>query len=53
MENKRQTMTKHAFTMWIKTVAYVLSILMMLYAVPTNVFAELTDAVDATLENQP
>ena len=52
MENNKRFMTRRAFSMWIKTVACVLSILMMLYAVPTNVFAELIDAIDGALENQ-
>ena len=52
MENNKRIMTRRAFSMWIKTVACVLSILMMLYAVPTNVFAELIDAIDGALENQ-
>ena len=52
MENNKRFMTRRAFSMWIKTVACVLSVLMMLYAVPTNVFAELIDAIDGALENQ-
>ena len=52
MKKHQDTKFKRAFSMWIKTVACVLSILMMLYAVPTNVFAELIDAIDGALENQ-
>ena len=52
MENSKRFMTRRAFSMWIKTVACVLSILMMLYAVPTNVFAELIDAIDGATENK-
>ena len=52
MENNKRFMTRRAFSMWIKTVACVLSILMMLYAVPTNVFAELIDAIDGATENK-
>lgn len=52
MENNKRFMTRRAFSMWIKTVACVLSILMMLYAVPTNVFAELIEAIDGAPENQ-
>ena len=39
MENNKRFMTRRAFSMWIKTVACVLSILMMLYAVPTKVLS--------------
>lgn len=52
MENNKRFMTRRAFSMWLKNVACVLSILMMLYAVPTNVFAELIDAIDGAPENQ-
>ena len=52
MKNDKRIKTRCAFSMWIKTVACVLSILIMLYAVPANVFAELIDVIDATLENQ-
>ena len=46
MKNDKRIKTRCAFSMWIKTVACVLSILIMLYAVPANVFAELIDAIN-------
>ena len=51
MENNERTTAKRAFSMWIKTVACLLSILLMLYAVPTNVFAELIEAIDTATDS--
>ena len=50
MENKKQKITKGTLSMWIKTVACVLSLLLVFYSVPTHVFAEIVDAIDMALD---
>ena len=47
MENHRNLLTKRSFSAWIKTVACILSILLVMYAVPTIVYAELIDALES------
>ena len=47
MENHRNLLTKRSFSAWIKTVACILSILLVMYAVPTIVYAELIDAMES------
>ncbi len=49
MKNKRQTDIRHTFTLGIKTLAYVLSVLMILYAVPTIIYADLIETVEGVL----
>ena len=51
MKKHQDTKFKRAFSMRIKTVACLLSILLMLYAVPTNVFAELIEAIDTATDS--
>ncbi|MBR7099289.1 MAG: RHS repeat protein, partial [Clostridia bacterium] len=47
MENNRNLLTKRSFSVWVKTVACILSILLVMYAVPTIVYAELIDAMES------
>ena len=42
---------KSMFPVWIKILAYMLSILMTLYAVPTIVYAEIIETIDSTRED--
>ena len=52
MKNKSAQLASRSWTLALKMVACLLSTLLFLYAVPTNVFAELIDAIDGALENQ-
>ena len=45
--------TKRSFSLVIKTVAYVLSFLLILYAVPATVYAEIIDALEEISEQAP
>ncbi len=49
MKSRRQTDIRHTFTLGIKTLAYVLSVLMILYAVPTIIYADLIETVEGAL----
>ena len=51
MKKHQDTNFKRAFSVWIKTIACVLSLLLALYAVPTNVFAELIEAIDTVTDS--
>ncbi|MBO5111334.1 MAG: RHS repeat-associated core domain-containing protein [Clostridia bacterium] len=51
MKNKNEKTSSRTFTLWIKTLAYLLSILLIFYAVPANVYAELIETVEAALDN--
>ncbi len=42
---------RHSFSMWLKILALMLSILMVFYAVPTTVYAELIEAIDTALQD--
>ena len=57
MKNKNEKTSSRTFTLWIKTLAYLLSILLIFYAVPANVYAELIETVETadieTAENTP
>ena len=48
MESHRNLLTKRSFSAWIKMVACILSILLVMYAVPTIVYAELIDALESS-----
>lgn len=52
MKNSEHTRNKRSLSVWIKTVACLLSILLAIYAVPTNVFAELIEAADTALTDE-
>ena len=51
MTNPKTSGHKSMFPVGVKVVAYVLAFLMTLYAVPTNVYAEIVDAVDSALDS--
>ena len=51
MKNKNEKTSSRTFTLWIKTLAYLLSILLIFYAVPANVYAELIETVESALDN--
>lgn len=51
MKNQNTDRARHTWAPWLKAVAYLLSILLFLYAVPTSVYAELIDSIDGALKN--
>lgn len=51
MKNQNTDRARRTWAPWLKTVAYLLSILLFLYAVPTSVYAELIDSIDGALKN--
>ncbi len=51
MKNKNEKTSSRTFTLWIKTLAYLLSILLILYAVPANIYAELIESVEVAFGN--
>ena len=51
MKNQNEHSVSRTFTLWIKTLAYLLSILLIFYAVPANVYAELIETVESALDN--
>ena len=51
MKQKSFISTKRSFSLLIKTVAYVLSFLLILYAVPATVYAEIIDTFGEASEN--
>ena len=51
MKNQNEHSVSRTFTLWIKTLAYLLSMLLIFYAVPANVYAELIETVESALDN--
>ena len=51
MKNQNTDRARHTWAPWLKAVAYLLSILLFLYAVPTNVFAELIEAIGTATDS--
>ena len=51
MKNPNEHSVSRTFTFWIKTQAYLLSILLIFYAVPANVYAELIEMVENAVDN--
>ena len=51
MKNKSTQLASRSWPLGLKMVACLLSTLLFLYAVPTNVFAELIDAIDTATDS--
>ncbi len=51
MENKKEYSASRTFALWVKTLACLLSLLLVLYAVPTTVYAELIETLDLSSDD--
>ena len=52
MKTTSTRLVSRARAPWLKTLAYLLSVLLLLYAVPANVYAELIETVESSLDNE-
>ena len=52
MKTTSTCLVSRAWAPWLKTLAYLLSVLLILYAVPANVYAELIETVESALDNE-
>ena len=51
MENQKERSVSRTFALWVKTLACLLSLLLVLYAVPTTVYAELIETLDLSSDD--